>query len=348
MGSTKFKIILITLGCALLFLVVPTERPWARTVTDTFGRPVEVPDAVRSVVVLSRDVLEILRALDAIGLVAGVSDTAQRDPQFWPELKGVPFIGRWNEPDYEAIALLKPDLVLAYGRYPGPEAEKKLGAAGIALLRLEVYMISGFDREVRTLGTALGRQDKAEELLAWRREKFAALARCLAADPRRPLVYLEGYQPMQAWGPGSAGNELLALAGGVNMAANMRTQYGEINPEWVVTGKPEAIVKVSPAKERYTATDADPLAAYAREMSRRPGWQALEAVRQGRILVLSSEVHGGPRAPMGVAYAAKWLHPEACGSIDPEAWHREYMERFQKMPYRGSYVWPASGHENTP
>ena len=49
-------------------------------------------------------------------------------------------VGRWSEPDYEAVATLHPDLLLAYGRYPGPEAEAKLAAAGIPILRLEVYM----------------------------------------------------------------------------------------------------------------------------------------------------------------------------------------------------------------
>jgi len=197
------------------------------------------------------------------------------------------------------------------------------------------------------LGTVLGRQEKAEDLLAWRHEKFTALGRCLATDAKRPIVYLEGYQSLQAWGPGSAGNEALSLAGGTNMAAAMHTQYGEINPEWVVTGKPEAILKVSPAKERYTSTSADALRWHAKEIAQRPGWEVLEAVRSGKILVLGSEIHGGPRSPIGVAYIAKWLHPEACASIDPDAWHREYIERFQKMPYRGNYVWASPSRENS-
>jgi iron complex transport system substrate-binding protein len=342
MGSTKFKILLAILVFGFV-LNLPAWAVQARTVEDTYGRNVELPDKVRSVVVLSRDVLEILRAMDAVNLVAGVSDTVQRDPQFWPELKGAPYIGRWSEPDYEAVALLKPDLVLAYGRYPGPEAEKKLGAAGIALLRLEVYMLSGFDREVRTLGLVLGKQDQAEALLAWRREKFAALDRCLESDPGRPLVYLEGYQKLQTWGPGTGGNETVARGGGANMAEGMHSQYGEITPEWVVTARPEAIIKVSPSKERYVADTPEDLRRSAQEIAQRPGWEVLEAVKSGRIYVLGSEIQGGPRAPIGAAYVARWLHPQACRDIDPEAWHREYIERFQKMPYRGSYVWPPAG-----
>jgi iron complex transport system substrate-binding protein len=156
-------------------------------------------------------------------------------------------------------------------------------------------------------------------------------------------VYLEGYQKLQTWGPGTGGNETVARGGGANMAEGMHSQYGEITPEWVVTARPEAIIKVSPSKERYVADTPEDLRQSAQEIAQRPGWEVLEAVKSGRIYVLGSEIQGGPRAPIGAAYVAKWLHPQACRDIDPEAWHREYLERFQKMPYRGSFAWPPAG-----
>jgi len=337
-------------GIVLLLLclaLVPTTVA-ARQVRDCFDRPVTVPDQVHRIVVLSRDMLELVRAVDAMPRVVGVSDTLLRDPAFWPELRHIPMVGHWSAPSYEAIAKLHPDLLLAYGRYPGPEAETKLAAAGIPILRLEVYMLSGFDQAARTLGVVLGREQAMERLLAWRTEKFARLAACRARSGTRPVVFLEGFHDQQAWGPGTSGNESLGAAGGRNLAADLPTSYGEVSPEWVLAGQPDAIIKVTSRNKRYQATDDTDLRAEVRAIRERPGYDALKAVRQNQVFILASDIHGGPRAPIGAAYEARWLHPGVCPDIDPAAWNREYLERFQHMPAKGFFAWPQPGAEARP
>ena len=338
-----FHHIRLFLGLLCLLTAVPVQ---ARTVTDCLGRAVTVPDRVERLVVLSRDMLELVRAVGAMSRVVGVSDTLRRDPAFWSELRDVPVVGRWNDPDYEAIARLAPDVLLAYGRYPDPEAETKLGAAGIPVLRLEVHLLSGFDATARTVGAVLGREAAMETLLAWRADKFARLAACQRQARETPLVYLEGYQRQQAWGPGTSGDESLAVAGGRNLAAGLATSYGEVSPEWVLAGAPEAVIKITPLPGRYEDRDGTALAAEVRGLTERPGFGALAAVGQGRVYVLASDVHGGPRAPVGAGYEARWLHPGQCLDIDPPAWNREYLERFQHVPFQGAYAWPlpASGN----
>lgn len=326
-----------------LFPIAPAD---ARQVRDCFGHTVTVPDRVNRIVVLSRDMLELVRAMDAMPLVVGVSDTLLRDPDFWPELRGMPMVGRWSEPDYEAVAKCKPDLLLAYGRYPGAEAEGKLAAAGIPILRLEVYMLSGFDQAARTLGVVLGREPAMEKLLAWRADKFARLAACRRQTVEQPRVFLEGFHAQQAWGPGTAGDESLGAAGARNLAATLPTSYGEVSPEWVLAGQPDAIIKVSARDKRYQATDDAALRAEAQTIRNRPGYDAIPAVRQGKVYVLASEIHGGPRAPIGTAYEFRWLHPDLCQDIDPAAWNKEYLEKFQHVPMQGFYAWPALPQRN--
>ena len=185
-----------------------------------------------------------------------------------------------------------------------------------------------------------------ETLLAWRADKFARLAACQRQARETPLVYLEGYQRQQAWGPGTSGDESLAVAGGRNLAAGLATSYGEVSPEWVLAGAPEAVIKITPLPGRYEDRDGTALAAEVRGLTERPGFGALAAVGQGRVYVLASDVHGGPRAPVGAGYEARWLHPGQCLDIDPPAWNREYLERFQHVPFQGAYAWPlpASGN----
>ena len=113
----------------------------------------------------------------------------------------------------------------------------------------------------------------------------------------------------------------------------------------MLAGQPDAIVKVTPQKGRYEATDDTALREEVEAVRARPGYDALTAVQQGRIFVLASEIHGGPRAPIGAAYEARWIHPGLCADIDPVAWNREYLEKFQRVPVRGSYAWPAPDGE---
>lgn len=349
MKATEIRFLILSTALIFAFLCVH-KQAFARQALDCYGRSVEIPDKVNKVIALSRDMLEVLRALDAVPLVVGVGDTVRRDPTFWPELAKTPVVGKWNDPNYEAIAAQRPDLVLAYGGNPGAEAEDRLRSVGIAMLRLEVHHISHFEAVVRTLGEALDRGPQAEALLAWWTGKYAKLEACLGQrlEPRR--VYLEGYNRLQAWAEGSSGDETLRKVRGQNVARTLGAAFGEVNPEWVLATQPWAVVKFSSSKERYVAETREALHKVAQDIAARPGFDQLEAVRNGRVFVLAAEIHGGPRAPVGAAYLARWLYPGRCADIDPDLWHKEYFERFQRMPYQGAFAWPPllSGTSATP
>jgi iron complex transport system substrate-binding protein len=53
---------------------------------------------------------------------------------------------------------------------------------------------------------------------------------------------------------------------------------------------------------------------------------------------MDGAISTGPRAIIGVAYMARWLHPDLFKQIDPETMHKEYLEQFQDIPYQGRFV----------
>ncbi len=53
------------------------------------------------------------------------------------------------------------------------------------------------------------------------------------------------------------------------------------------------------------------------------------------------KIGASPQYPTGMAYMAKWFHPELFGDLDPQAMHEEYLERFQGVPYQGIYAHPS-------
>ena len=52
----------------------------------------------------------------------------------------------------------------------------------------------------------------------------------------------------------------------------------------------------------------------------------------------------GPGYQIGVAYTAKWLHPDLFEDLDPQAVHQEYIDRFQGIDFdvkeHGVFVYP--------
>ncbi len=44
--------------------------------------------------------------------------------------------------------------------------------------------------------------------------------------------------------------------------------------------------------------------------------------------------------PIGCLYFAKWFHPDLFEDIDPEAVHREMLQKFFDVELEGVYVYP--------
>lgn len=314
-------------------------------ITDAKGRRICFDKPVRRLVVLPSDALEVIRILDAADRVVGVNDSVVAKPGLWPKLKTIPTVGHPFDPNYEQLIMVKPDCVLAYGWRPGPELEKKLLPLGITVLRLEFFRESSLIREVRDFGRILGKSAEAEKYIAWHAECVEMLRQRIGRQPRRPRVYIEAYSDYHASGPGSGGYEMGVMAGGDLIASVHAIQNPEIDTEFVVSRKPEVIVKLVSTQKAYAYKSNRELADMRRQMMQRPGWDLTPAVKNGRVHMIASDIGPGPRGIVGVLYMAATFYPGAFADMDICSLHRAYLERFQKVPYRGHYVYPDQNTE---
>lgn len=314
-------------------------------VTDATGQVINVRTNPRRVVTLNKNAAEIMRMMGVTDRIVGVSDWIPKNPDYWPELAGARSVGKFNDPDVEAIAELKPDLVLCYQGSPGPGFEDKMTAAGIQVLRLELYRIGALPRDVEALGRIFGREDKAKEYLDWLKVRMDDIARRVAASlqerPQRPAVYLEAYADFAACGSSSGMHERVAFAGGRNIGEVMQPNASPVSPEWILQQQPWAVVKMCSQNGSYSQSGPGGMVAQREALLARTGWDKTPAGRAGRVYLMTTDVTSGGASVVGIAHIAKWLHPEACADLDPTSWHREYIERFQGRPWRGVFVHPA-------
>lgn len=310
-------------------------------VNDATGREIAVKRSPKRIVTMNKNAAEILRMLGVTDRIVGVSDWIPKNTDYWPELASARNVGKFNDPDVEAIAELKPDLVLCYQNSPGPGFDEKMAAAGIQVLRLELYRIGALPRDVEGLGRIFGREEKAREFLDWLTARMNDIAQRVTADPERPAVYLEGYSEFAACGTSSGMHERLVFAGGRNIAEAMQPAAAPVSPEWVLERQPWAVVKMSSQNGCYSQDGPGGMVAQREAMLGRTGWTKTPAGKAGRVFLMTTDVTSGGASVVGLAWLAKWLHPKTCSDLDPNLWHREFIERFQGRPWHGVYVHPV-------
>lgn len=344
----KYGIAVCALISSLCLLVAPcgisaqVTREETVSIEDALGRYVEIRLPVERLVVLTSDALEMVRALGAKDRVVGINDGIPKEPLFWPELKRRPVVGRWNEPNYELIAILNPDIVISYGRWPGPELEEKLAPFGIQVVRLDFFRILSLERDVETLGRILESEREAQRFIDWHKERLGSIKGRLKNLARLPDVYIESFSDYTAAGPGSGGNEMCVVAGGSNIASDSFVPFPKVTPEWVLARNPDVIIKAASLDNCYAMTDPGPLREIRDKIALRPVWNSIRAVKEERVYVITSDIWTGPRAIIGIAHMVKRFHPDLFKDLDPEELHREYLERFQGIKYRGVYIYPCS------
>lgn len=225
---------------------------------------------------------EILGALDCFERVIACEDSSD-----WPEaVTRCERLGPDLGPDLDRVAALAPDLVLSSLSVPGMERNVTgLRVRGVRQRVLAPRSLEDVLDEVRLVGADLGVGTRAGEVCAGMIAEREALRAVRPARARR--VYLEWW-PRPMFSPGAAcySNELIALAGGVNVFGERPGASVEVTTEELLRAEPE-LCFVSWCGVAEAKLDPD-------NLIRRPGLEGLEAARAGRVYRLDERFAGRP------------------------------------------------------
>ncbi|MCR4397623.1 MAG: cobalamin-binding protein [Firmicutes bacterium] len=263
------------------------------TLTDATGREVSLSAKPLRVVSIAPTATEVVCALGAGDRLVGVTTFCNYPAEVAQKEK----VGDYSNPSIEKIASLKPDIVV--GDFVHTELASRLGGLGIPSLLLNSRGVSDAVSAVRLVGRALGESEAAESVSRAMESRVRRITDKLAAasDRSRPTVFhLMWHEPIMTSGPGTIMDDLIALAGGVNVAADAKTLYPEYSLEALFAKDPDVIV--------YTIHSA-PL-----EIALK-GWTRLRAVKEGRVFLLTDDLvsRAGPRIVDGLEELARALHP---------------------------------------
>jgi len=318
------------------------------TIVDSAGRSVEVPYPVRSVVVLWSNPAKEMRALGAVDRIVGMDQSTKDevDKGTLPELAEVQVVGAQEEPNYEKIAELKPDVVicLSAGYPPEPdEVQQKLEPFGIKVVGLDFYRTEVWFDEIETLGKMLVKEAEAEEYMAFFRSYYDQINETLETipDSERKNVYFEGAKTYLTYGGAGYGSgipNMIRAAGGMDLYPDRSELAFEVNPEDVAERNPDVIFKGTSLG--WNAENEDEFEVMRGEIMSRPELARTTAVQNGQVYVISFDVAGGAGKKFGPVFLAKTLYPEKFQDLDPTEFYREYLERFQGLEDQGVYFYP--------
>lgn len=297
------------------------------TVTDTYGNKFELPMKLDKVIVLNSAVYEMIYVLGKDSIVCGVGDTVDYPASALTKEK----YGDWKKPNVEKIMEAKPDAVIGYSSYLDNGIAKQLTDAGIPVIMFDLYVPSVIPTEVKTLGKMLGAEDKADEFLA-DIKKIQELVAERTKDVDPITVYYEGYTDYKSVGKGSGGTELMQMANLNSLTSDANESYPEISDEWILEKNPQMMVKmVSSTKKILGAdiTDDKAVKDLYTSIAGRPGWSDIDAVKNCKVLILSSKIGTNP---LGTAiaplYMAKTAYPEKFKDIDPDQYLNDMLKKY--------------------
>ena len=266
--------------------------------------PARAPDGgSKRIVSLSPTATETLFAIGAGNQVVAVDDQSDYPP-------GVPRTElSAHQPNIEAIAGYRPDLVVVSEEAPS-DLVKGLRKLGMAVLAEPAAADLGDAyRQIRQLGMATGRREQAARVVERLRSRIEELF--ASAPAGRGLTVFHELQPdlFSASSRTFIGRiyKRFGLRNIADEAARRASSdYPQLSAEAVVSADPDLVV----------LADTECCGQTPAKVARRPGWDAISAVRRDAVIALDDDIASrwGPRLPRFIAAVARGIEMARAGA----------------------------------
>jgi iron complex transport system substrate-binding protein len=261
--SQFFRVILLLAG----FMLVSCDREKAPVVVSAAKHP-----TVASMVPAATDILISMGARDHLIAVSNYDTTN-------PSVGDLPRVGDYQTTDWEKLGALKPDvIVIQMNEASVPEGLKSRAAdLGAKLVNVHINTLADIESAMTQLGEAAG---EAEKAAAARSQLEARLARVkqLAGDEKIPAMMVLDDSGKTVAGPGGFLDDVLTLAGGRNVAAELGKRYGTIDAERIAAMNPSVIIEILPSYPAAQLAQTD------------RAWESLpnvDAVKNHRLYIIT-------------------------------------------------------------
>jgi iron complex transport system substrate-binding protein len=213
-------------------------------------------------------------------------------------------VGGFSKPNMEAVLALQPDLVLAGNKHE--EQIKKLEEMNIPVLVLIPESMDEVFEAMTMVGKATGKSQEADTLISDMKNRLKTIESKVGSIPEqdRVRVYYEvSSDPLMSAGSASIINEVIYLAGGKNIFADVAERYPKISQEVLIERDPQFILYPG----SHGSEGFDP-----KKIKSRPMWDKISAVKENKLVNINADTisRPGPRLIEAVEKLATVFYPE--------------------------------------
>jgi len=258
----------------------------------------ESPSLKPRYISLAPSTTEILFALGLDGEIAGVSSYCNYPPKARTKTN----VGNFSQPNIEKILSLKPDYIFCTGLEQAPIIDE------LKRLNLKVYVsdprnIKELFDSIRDIAKITRKSQEAENIIRDMQIQIDGITSLAKSIPenKRLKVFIEIFDdPLTTAGRGTFIDEIITMAGGVNIAGDTKRAYTIFSQEDVIKRNPDCIIIAYMGR-------GEP----GKIMLSRFAWDSISAVKNNRIyndIDPDTLLRPGPRVVLGLKEIYKRLY----------------------------------------
>lgn len=261
------------LAAFLAALLLPLTAV-AIEVIDDAGHSIRLTRPAQRIVSLAPHVTELLFAAGAGSKVVGVVQHSD----YPPAATALPQVGSHTRVDLEAVAALKPDLVIAWKSGNRDAHLDRFTALGIPVFVNEPRSLEAVALSLEQFGRLAGTEASANAAATRFRQRQAALAARYGNRPPVRLFYQIWNSPLMTINDEQVISDAIRLCGGENVFGGLKQLAPRVSTEAVLAANPEAIVASGMADSRPEWLD---------QWKR---WPALAAIANGNLFFIPPDL----------------------------------------------------------
>jgi len=270
-------------------------------VKDATGKEFTFEKAPAKIVSVSPSETETLFALGLGDKVVGVSDFCD----YPEEAKKKPKMGSIVKPNEEALIAANADVVLS-GVSLKTAAVEQLRGLNVNVFKVEPKTIDDVMNNILKFGQIFDKQEQAEKLVASMnadRQKVTDAVKDLKPEQKKRV--LMEFSPGWTVGKGEFMDELITLAGGINVSSDI-TGYAKLNEEKVIADNPQVILYPKNLIDENSKKSMDQI------IRERTSWANVDAIKNNKLAGLDKDSisRPGPRITAALVDVAKGIYPE--------------------------------------
>jgi iron complex transport system substrate-binding protein len=244
-------------------------------VKDDIGRDVSFDKKPERIISLAPNLTEILFSIGCGNKIVGVTSYCN----YPPEARSIQKVADLLSVNYEALAAANPDVVFVTVEGNPKESFDKITGMGLKVFVSNPRNLKGIIKTMNDFGKITGNENNAAKETNRIISKIDSLKKKIDPNRKPKALLLVSIAPLMSVGQNTYLNEILNLAGYINISSTTVSNYPVLNREEVLTKNPDYIFVPSD----LTNNPLEVLKAY-------PEWKILDAAKKNNIKLINADL----------------------------------------------------------